>query len=272
MFPLCGAKALAILLRVRVHPVLGKAGFNCKVNYYYYYYYYYYYCIHPLSAHLMIKLTVYCRTMRLYKAAFQGYQASNFCFIKFHQLLHYADFLQRFGSVVSTAEYPYEGAIRFFLTNPYKMINRQRDERLLLRIKQHVALVSNLSLLLSLYADEGIRAHAGVGYDVDLPGCNLDVHPGSRVLFSSKPSKSRLIGQQVHLWRGVEDGEGQEESTTFWTRGKETTMTAKTTPQAALDAVSEPVVRCSPLQLRYICSSAYKPNSLSLPRHIPLYN
>lgn len=65
--------------------------------------------------------------MRTYKKAFDGYQVSEFRYLKFHQLLHYKDFVQRFGSVVSTAGYPWEGSIRFFLSNPYRTTNRKRQ-------------------------------------------------------------------------------------------------------------------------------------------------
>ena len=59
--------------------------------------------------------------MRTYKKAFDGYQVSEFRYLKFHQLLHYKDF------VVSTAGYPWEGSIRFFLSNPYRTTNRKRQ-------------------------------------------------------------------------------------------------------------------------------------------------
>lgn len=104
------------------------------------------------------------RLLALYKEAFEGLSKVDFAFIKFHATLHYSGFIRRYGSVVSTAGYPWEGAIRHYLRSPYRVVSKQR-RGLELRIKRRVVLTSTLSLVSALYEDPSIQEN--LPYTVD---------------------------------------------------------------------------------------------------------
>lgn len=53
--------------------------------------------------------------------AYDGCSPSHFRFPKFHNMLHYLDYIRQFGSVVPNAGYAWESAIKVFLHMPYQV-------------------------------------------------------------------------------------------------------------------------------------------------------
>lgn len=61
------------------------------------------------------------RCLQAFKKAFAGQSKSNFCFPKFHLLLHYPDFIRRYGSLIPNQGYWWEAAMTTFLRLPYQV-------------------------------------------------------------------------------------------------------------------------------------------------------
>lgn len=133
--------------------------------------------------------------MRLYKEAFEGYSLSEFCFIKFHVLLHYPHFLREFGSLIPMCGYWWESSIKFYLKVPYQVVNRSRVG-LMERLQRTMLLRHIIFRNLGFYADPAVQSQ--LLYD-----------PGQYASSFLHDIFRQHGGQHGGEWRGMRDADGR---------------------------------------------------------------
>jgi hypothetical protein len=155
--------------------------------------------------------------------------------------LHYAEFYLQFGAVVSTAGYPWEGAMRFYLRSPYRLVSKQK-KGLELRMKRRVVLSSSLALVTALYDDPQVQKELDLPYDVDTPWpCTLSdaaAFPVSGAPGHRLRRRSETGGMIGATWLAAA-GAMQDEGVWFEASGRAFPMTQ--IPAGARAKVSKPV-------------------------------
>ena len=185
------------------------------------------------------------RAMVAYKAAFQGYDKTDFGFTNFHKMLHYRELIECLGSLVPISGYGWEGAIKTVAKEPYRAIGGQHlhlEARLLRRSLMRSSLVH----VMSLYEDEDVVRSMllyGIG-DHDWCGMRPSVKDGidGGEEGRARARRTARSWRPLQLWKPVAGGEPGEVEATLEASGKPYQPTRL--PQQALDLVSGWVAGC----------------------------